>query len=276
MRPADGQQSMDIWWKAVGTAVTMAVVILMARRAHRRLAGLVAAFPTVTAPALLWLARDEGEAFAAAAAVAAVASCVMQAGFALGYARASRRLGASAALACGLAAAAGLASLSMAVSHQLAQAACAAVAGVALCKLMLPAAGGGPVTARALPSGGSREIALTVAASALLSTLAASLGAHWGPFAAGLLASLPVVCGTVAVIEHRRHGPGAAAEFLHSYTGGLFGRVLFGVAFALAAPAWGATWALLLATGLSIAASAAAQHFPGRMALPWSVAARRA
>jgi hypothetical protein len=261
--------AMDMWWKAIGTAVTMAVVILTARRAHRRLAGLVAAFPTVTAPALVWLTRDQGVAFAAAAAVACVAGCVMQAGFALGYARASRRLGASAALGCGLAAAAGLASLSMAIGQDLVQAAGAAFAGVTLCKLLLPAVGRGSTGAACKPPhGGLGEIALTVGASALLSTLAASLGAYWGPFAAGLLASLPLTSGTVAIVEHRRHGPDAAAEFLHAYTSGLFGRILFGAAFALTAPAWGAAWALLLATTVSIAAAAAAHRFPVDSARP--------
>ncbi|WP_348063247.1 hypothetical protein [Roseateles sp.] len=267
---------MDIWWKAVGTAVSVALVIITARRAHRRLAGLVAAFPTVTAPALVWLAHDQGPTFAAAAAVATVAGCVMQAGFALGYARASRKLGPAGALGCSLAAAAGLASLTLAIGNQLAPAVLAAVAGVALGKLLLPAACGAARVVRAAPGGGLGEITLTVVASVLLSMLAASLGAHWGPVVAGLLASLPVVCGTVAVVEHMRHGPAAAGEFLHAYTSGLFGRVLFGAAFALAAPAWGAGWALLLAMVASIAAAAAA-YGPARAAAPPSSrAAQRA
>jgi len=266
---------MDIWWKAAGTAILMAVVILTARRAHRRLAGLVAAFPMVTAPALLWLARDQGTAFAAAAAVASVASCLMQAGFALGYARAARRAGPVAALGCGLAAAGLLASLSLAIGNQLMQAAGAAAAGVAVCRWLLPAAAGRAATVpRASAGRGSAEIALTVVASALLSTLAASLGADWGPFAAGLLASLPVVCGTVAVVEHLRHGPVVAGEFLHSYTEGLFARILFGAVFALVVPALGAVWALLLATACGIAASAAAHRFSGLTA-PSTGAAQR-
>lgn len=248
---------MDIWWRAVATAVTMAVVVITARRAHRRLAGLVAAFPTVTAPALLWLARDEGPAFASAAAVATVASCVMQAGFSLAYARAVRHGGPAAALACGLVAAAALSPLSLAIGHALAPAACVAFASVAAGRLLMPVAQASRAS-RAPPAvapGGIGEIALTVAASALLSTLAASLGAQWGPVAAGLLASLPVVGGTVAVMEHARHGRGAACDFLRSYTHGLFGRLLFGTVFALALPAWGAVWALALSTTASVMAT---------------------
>lgn len=259
--------TMEIWWKAAGTAVTMALVILMARRAHRRLAGLVAAFPTVTAPALLWLARDQGPAFAAAAAVATIAGCVMQAGFALGYARGARHFRPAPALGCGLAAAAALAAVALFIDSALAPATLAAIAGVVLCKCLLPAAGRDAsrhaCAPRAAPKGGMGEVLLTVLASALLSTLAASLGADWGPMAAGLLASLPVVCGTVAMVEHARHGQAAAGEFLHAYVNGLFGRVLFGLLFALAAPAWGAAWALLLATAASMAASVASSRLAG-------------
>lgn len=267
---------MDIWWKAAGTAITVAVVLLMARRTHRRLAGLAAALPTVTAPALLWLALDQGAAFAAAAAVASVASCVMQAGFALGYARAPRRLGPAVALACGLATTVGLAIPALAVGDGLAAAGCAAVAALIGCRLLLQRTGAGNAKPCIQPAGGLGEIALTVVASALLSTAASSLGAQWGASAAGLLASLPVVSGTVAVVEHVRHGPAAAHEFLHAYTGGLFGRVLFGTAFALAAPSWGAGWALLLAIALSLVAAAAAIACRPALPLGLTAAARRA
>jgi len=260
---------MAIWWKAACTAITMAAVILAARHVHRRLAGLVAAFPTATAPALLWLARDEGTAFASAAAVATVACCLMQAGFALGYARASRHVGPAGALGCGLAVAAGLAALTPTISHQLLQATAAAVAGIALSLKLLPRSSQRPEAPRSSPHGGLGEITLTVLASALLSTLAASLGAHWGPSAAGVLASLPVVCGTVAVAEHARHGTSAAGKFLHAYTRGLFGRVLFGATFALAAPASGTGCALLLAIASSVAVTAACHRLP-RMAGPAS------
>jgi len=263
----------DLWWKAAGTAIAMALVIITARRAHRRVAGLLAAFPMVTAPALWWLARDQGTQFAAEAAVSSVASCVMQAGFALGYARASRRLGAACALVCGLAAAAGLASFSLTIGDQLTEATCSAAACVFLCIMLLPAAGRGSITRRLAADaarggrGDLRDLTLTVVASALLSTLAASLGAHWGPGAAGLLASLPVICGTMAVIEHVRHGHAAAGEFLRAYVHGLFGRVLFGMSFALAAPAWGALWALLLATLLSFVMCIAAHRLRRRAEL---------
>lgn len=263
-----GFMDMDIWWKAVGTAVAMTVVILTARLAHRRLAGLVAAFPTVTAPALLWLAHDEGPAFAAAAAVATVASCVMQAGFAVGYARAARVFGPAGALACGLAGAGAAALLALPLGDRLPHAAVAAAVGITLCRWLMPAVDRGAAPRPAAPDNAVVDIMLPVGSSAVLSTLAASLGAHSGPYAAGLLASLPVVGVTVAMVEQARYGPHAAGEFLNSYVDGLFGRLLFGTGFALSVAHVGAAWGLLLAVVCSVFAGALAHRLPAAARRP--------
>ena len=63
-------EDMDGLWKAAATALTVAVLMGLARGAGHRVAGLLAALPTTTAPALVWLAADQGPAFAARAAVA--------------------------------------------------------------------------------------------------------------------------------------------------------------------------------------------------------------
>lgn len=63
----------------------------------------------------------------------------------------------------------------------------------------------------------------------------------------GLLASLPVISGAVAMVEHARGGHRAAANFLHGYAWGLFGKAAFGAAFVLLAPHVGAATALALA-----------------------------
>lgn len=249
---------MDIWWKAFGTAITMALVVALARRAHRRVAGLVAGFPTVTAPALLWLASEQGPAFASAAAVATVTSCLVQAAFALGHARAARRLGPAQALCVGLAVASAPALLTMTVQAPLWLAAAVAALGVAACQALFPRPCRARTAAAPRPArlGGRWEVLVTVLGSAGLSALAAELGADWGPHAAGLLASLPVIGATVAVVEQGRHGPAAVGEFLEAYNRSLFGRILFGSLFALTVPAWGAAWALLLACVCGLLATA--------------------
>ena len=87
------------------TAVGALLVLLVAQRFGQRVAGLVAALPLVTAPALVWLAHDHGIAFAVGAAVGSVGACAMLAVFALAFSIASRRGSAVALLAGGAAAA---------------------------------------------------------------------------------------------------------------------------------------------------------------------------
>lgn len=90
--------------RGVLTAFVIAMLLLAAQRFGRAAAGLLAGLPTVTGPAKLWLALDRGEAFAAAAALGALASGIACALFALGYALAGRRQGPGTALGIALAA----------------------------------------------------------------------------------------------------------------------------------------------------------------------------
>lgn len=51
---------MDWSNKAMLTAATVAALLALARLFGHRLAGILAGLPTVTGPALLWLALDHG------------------------------------------------------------------------------------------------------------------------------------------------------------------------------------------------------------------------
>ena len=80
--------------------------------------------------------------------------------------------------------------------------------------------------------------------------LAATVGPSMDGFATGLLSSLPLITGSVAIAEKKTYGQRAAAHFLRRHVGGLFGKASFGAVFALLAalvsaisaltPAWGA------------------------------------
>lgn len=76
---------------AVLAAAAVALVIAASRRFGRRVAGLLAGMPVITAPTLGWIALREGRDFAAEAAIASVAACAVLACFALAYERAARR-----------------------------------------------------------------------------------------------------------------------------------------------------------------------------------------
>ncbi|RZL28405.1 MAG: hypothetical protein EOP35_26140, partial [Rubrivivax sp.] len=65
---------MNGFYKALLTAGAVLLVMLAARHGGRRLGGLVAALPTITAPTLAWLAHEEGTALAVSAVPSSCAS----------------------------------------------------------------------------------------------------------------------------------------------------------------------------------------------------------
>ncbi|CAN5833662.1 hypothetical protein BH11PSE8_BH11PSE8_30330 [soil metagenome] len=233
---------MDWFFKAALTGGTVLLVMLVARRGGRRWAGVFAALPTITAPTLAWLAHEEGMAFAISAAVGSVAACAMLAGFALGYARASRYGGAALALACGLVGAAAVALPAEAASAHLADALVLALGCSALAFAAMPNAG----AELASPRRPWHSMLLVATGVGGLTACAATLGPSLGGFATGLVSSLPLISGSVAMAEHTTSGHRAATIFLRGYVGGLVGKAAFGAVFALLAPRIGALAALSL------------------------------
>jgi hypothetical protein len=97
-----------------------------------------------------------------------------------------------------------------------------------------------------------------------------------GGFATGLLSSLPLITGSVAIAEHAAGGHGAAAHFLRGYVGGLFGKAAFGAVFALLAPRVGAVPALALACACAcLMSTIRPRQVPVGVALLASAASRR-
>ncbi|MEO6280902.1 hypothetical protein [Roseateles sp.] len=234
---------MDWLYKSLLSAGAVFLVMLAARHGGRRLAGVVAALPTITAPTLAWLADDEGMAFAISAAVGSVAACGMLAAFALCYARAAPYGGGAIALFCGLGGAlvmalpAGAASAHLTWALALALVSCA-IAFVAMPKLSADVESRQP---------SARSMFFVAAVAGVVTAFAAVIGPSIGGFATGLLVSLPLVTGSVAMAEHATCGHRAAAHFLRGYVGGLFGKAAFGAVFVLLAPRAGAFAALTLA-----------------------------
>ncbi|HSI51365.1 MAG TPA: hypothetical protein VLA61_24120 [Ideonella sp.] len=234
---------MDGIYKAVLTAGVVWLVMAVARLGGHRVAGVAAALPTITAPTLAWLAHEQGVAFATSAAVASVAACAMLAVFAMGYALAARRGGVVFALVGGVAGAAALAWPVFAASEALGNALALALGSCAIAWYA--------IQRRGEQTGTQQRSRCTQACTATavggLTALTTTLGPLIGSFAAGVMASLPLISGAVAVVEHSASGPAAASRFLHGYVGGLFGKAAFGTVFALLAAPIGAPWALLWA-----------------------------
>ena len=236
---------MDWVLRALVTALAVAAVLDVAERFGRSIGGFCAALPTITAPALAWVAFDRGTAFASDVAVASVASCAMLAAFAAGYALAPRRGGIGVAIGCGLFGSAALALPTWYASASLAPALALSVAAWAITLATMPRRST-PIL-RPQRTARPRSFLMTAALAGVLSAAAGLAGSAIGAFAAGVLASLPFISGAVTVVEHATHGPAAAAVFLRGYVDGLLGRAAFGALFAFLAVPAGTALAMAIA-----------------------------
>lgn len=251
---------MDWICKAVATAVAVAAILAIARRFGRHVAGLLAGLPTVTGPALIWLAVDHGETYAVAAAIGSVAACGVCAVFALVYERASRLAGPFVSL---LAATVATVASALALQRLAPDLVVALIVAVGASLAIRVALGGADECAGDGAAKGTRTAAarghgepwLTAGVSGLVSgavaLLAPSVGAYW----AGVLASPPLIAAAVAMREHGRREHHGVRAFLHGYVGGLVGRCGYGAVFALLLVSTGTLAAAMLATLAGCAAT---------------------
>ena len=236
----------DMAQKAALTAAVVAMVMLAARLLGRQTAGLLTGLPIITAPALVWVAVEQGSFAATRVAVGSVAACSVAALFCLCYDRMARKAGpasclAAAALAVGLAC---MVARECLMGLVVACAAAAVVCGAVL--RCLP-----PAADKALPRSDVRRgnLIVTMLFAAVSSAMATP--GQVDPFSVGLLAGLPIVAATVVVAEHASTGRLAVTRFLRGYVAGLIGKTAFGVLFALLLGPVGLGWALVVASAAS-------------------------
>jgi hypothetical protein len=245
---------MDWGYKAVLTAMTVAAVLMTAQLFGRRLAGLIAGLPVIAAPSLLWIAAEQGAAYAARCAVGSLAACGAAAVFALIYERVARRHGLLLSMGAALGGG-GLVALVLALltrgEHGLAIALLATTALCAAALLYLPDA---PAVAR--PARRLRgELLLTATLAGAVSAVIALYSPLLGPFWSGLLASLPIISSAVLVQQHLTEPHADRRRFLRGYATGLVGKAAFATAFAAVAAQVGAALAMALAAVVGIAVS---------------------
>lgn len=198
------------------------VLILLASLAGRRLGGAVGGWivglPLTSGPVALFLALDQGPAFAQQAAAGTLTGTAAQAFFGLAYFLASTRMGWQlsycAASATFLAVAASLQVLALPHIALFAIAVAALSAALYLMPSQGPRQRLGALPAWDLPARMALATTLVVSVTAAATAL--------GPRLSGLAATFPIFATVLTVFAHRVQGGGAAREVLRGLILGLY------------------------------------------------------
>jgi hypothetical protein len=233
---------MDSGYKAVLTAVTVGLVLTVAQAIGRRQAGLLAALPVTTAPALLWLTVEQGAAVAARSATGILVACGVLAVYALVYEVTARRAGPGPSLLAGMAAAVGLAAPASLLADRPIAALLAAATSAAIALVLLPRPPMRPSAARQLRG----QIGWTAVAAGTVSVGATALAGAFDPFWAGVLAALPIISAAGLLVLHQTGTLDDVRHFLRGYVLGLLGKAGFALVFAILVQSQGAGPALVL------------------------------
>jgi hypothetical protein len=229
------------------TPIAVAFVTMLARRFGPAAGGWVAAIPFTSAPVVLFLALDQGTAFATTTALGILAATASQAAFALAYAWTAVRLSWYAALIAGTAAFAGctvgLDTLRIGVASGLA----IVVGSLALALALMPPTSPAAVTRAADEVPLRADVLLRAAVATAVVLAVTSLAPRIGPTLAGLVSPFPLFGAIFMAFPHRRFG---AAAGIAAARGLLFGLFACGAFFAVLAQ-------LLPSSGLAIAYLAA-------------------
>ncbi|MEE7440177.1 hypothetical protein [Methylobacterium oryzae] len=250
--------------KIVVTPTLMWAVSAAARRWGSLVGGLLSGLPLTSAPISIYLAAEQGERFAADAAIGSVEGLGAVTVSYLVYAVAAPRTG---GLAAALLALAGFV-LGGALLHGVIQPGLwlataidlpAMVLVVALCR---PAAGTESPVRRARPP--RWDMPARLAAATALVLMVSGLAPHLGSGLSGVLAPIPIISWPLIVFARAQDGVGAALDVVRGSAQGAFGVLAFYVCVHL-----------LLGRIDPVAAYAAAIAVSAACVLPWLVARRR-
>ena len=233
--------------KLVLVPVLIGVVSLAGRRWGPAVGGWLAGLPWTSGPVALFLAFEQGNAFAAQAAQGTLLGLVSVFAFCVVYTRIARSQGWAVSVLSGWGAffAATLALNRVAISLIFAFAG-VLVAMVATLRFLRAA---GPSGTTPVPS--VWEIPLRMLAATAMVLMITTAAASLGPQLSGLLTPFPVYATVLAIFTHHFEGAFAASRLLR---GVVIGSLAFAVFFFVLAGTLSA-WGLLNAFGLALAAA---------------------
>ena len=233
-------------WIMIAPRDGMVVLNLSNGQAMRHVAGWLAGFPVVVGPILLFLALEQGTAFATQAAGAALSALLAMIAFSVAYTHAAQRLAWPGALAVATLVWAVLAGAITRMPPSLGLSVACAAGGLLLAPRLFPRVGDLP----AAPAPRSDKLPYRMLAGAALTLavtlLASTVGERWS----GMLAVFPVLGSVLAVFSHQSHGVAFTTVLLRSLSTGLYSFAAFCLVLAVALPKLG-----MLAFALAVAVS---------------------
>ena len=226
--------------------VFIAGVTLGSRRWGPRIGGWLNAVPMVAGPALLFLAIEQGTAFAARAALNTLAGLIGVAAFCLAYGWAALQAPWWVALAAGWAAFAVITFLLHDVPWQPWAALVAAATAFGLARVALPRVRGAP---RQAPPP-AWDLPLRMAAAVVLVIAVTSLAEKLGPRLSGTLTPIPIASAILLGFTHAQQGATGAIAFLRTFLPAMWSFVLFCFVLTLALVPFG--WLLGFVAALAV------------------------
>jgi len=237
-----------VWIKLILTPLAITAIALAGRRWGPAVGGWIAGLPLTSGPVSLYLALEQGNTFAATAAVNSLASGAAVGGFCLAYAAAASRGGWIASTVCGLSvffcAAALLRFLPLSLLPTFV-AVTMLLVGIRFL-LPLPDRGFGGMTgplwdlpSRVVGAKGNRF---------LLTEGAQILGPRWS----GLLAPFPLFVNVTVAFAHRHHGAQAGILVLRGTVMALFAFAIFFLVVGGLLPRFGIGWTYAIAAALAV------------------------
>ncbi len=204
--------------KVVVTPILIAAASLAGRRWGQSVSGWLVGLPLTSGPVAFFIALEQGEAFAAAAAVGSLAGAIAEAAFCFVYGRVVFRAPWAIALAWACLAFALVGLALQIVPLPLVPVALVAFTSLAVVRRLMPP-GSDASGAPRLPSWDiPARMVITTVLVVLLTEMAPVLGARLS----GVLATFPLYAAIMTVFAHRLEGAGPAVHVLRGLLLGLF------------------------------------------------------
>jgi hypothetical protein len=226
----------------------VAAVTLGARRWGPRIGGWLTALPLVAGPTLLFLALEQGHAFAARAALSTLVGLIGVSAFGVVYGWTSLRYGWALSLLASWVAFVVTTLLAQAVAWTPATALAGTLAAFALGARVLPAARRHP--APLTPP--AWDLPLRMAGTLAVVLTVTSLADRLGPGLSGAFTPFPVALAVLLVFAHAQDGPALALGLLRSFFPSMWGFALFCLVVAVAMVPLGPGPAFLLALAIQM------------------------